>query len=106
MMQEVRQIDHLSLREIAWMARQGFHCRSDFVAETVMKHQRRSNQIRAVLTALDVAPMTVDAVLRVDCAAARGCRIVDHLTFGGTSLTGSKCVQREEHSDCDKQSHG
>jgi hypothetical protein len=102
LMQEMRQIENLLLRQISRMIRELLQRWPDFVTEPIMQHNDRTNQVGTVVSALHVASVTVDAVLSIDGTATRCRRIVDDLADRGPGLAGGK-FSCQQNGDCSNQ---
>ena len=95
-MQKVRQIHNLRRRQVFGMAIELFHRRDDVVAEPISQDDHGANEIRTVISALHVAAMTIDAVLRINGTAAVRRRVIDDLAFGGPGLSGKVCASGDQ----------
>jgi hypothetical protein len=80
------------------MIRKLLHGCPDLITKSIMQHDDGTDQVGTVIAPLHVASVTVDAVLGVDGAAPRCCRIVDDLAHCGPGLTGGK-FSRQKYGD-------
>src|ERR1700731_3942337 len=59
-LEEMREIGHLSLRQVGLVVRQPLERGCDLIAQTVAKDQRGTNQVGTLLGALRECAMTID----------------------------------------------
>ena len=88
LVQEVREVHDLRVAQRRLVRRRFLRCRTDAVAQAIAQHDGGANQVGAALGAFRCTAVAVDAVLRVDAAAALGCRSVDLLTLVRAALRG------------------
>jgi hypothetical protein len=82
----MRQVADLRLRQVRFVIRQFLQSWTYLIPQTVAKNQGRTNQVRALLRAFGQNSVAIDAELRVDLAAARGCGVVHFLALIGSRL--------------------
>jgi len=99
LMQEMRQIENLILRQISRMIREFLHGWPDLVTEPVMQHHDGANEVGTIISAFHIASVTVDAVLGIHGATARCRHTIDNLAHRGAGLTNGK-FRRQKNGDC------
>ena len=98
--EEMREVHDLRLGQRRGVRRRRrAHRRPDAGAETVAEDGGRSDQIRAVRSALGRAAVAVDAVLRVEPPAARRRGLIERRPIGGTALSRQRDRQQDDGED-------
>jgi hypothetical protein len=95
LMKEVREIHHLGVRQACLMVGTVASRGTDAVPKPVPQDNRGSDEIRTAVCSLRGAPVTIDAVLRVDKSAPVRGGSIDTLTFGWACLDGKNCSNEE-----------
>src|SRR5262245_44212768 len=86
LMQEMREIDDLPFGELGLMRARRLDRGPDAVPEPIAQDDSGSNEVGTAIGSFPRAAMTIDALLRVDRAAAYRRSLVDLLTFVRTGL--------------------